>query len=313
MIRRERGAALVMAMLVVALSVLLVSGAFYRQSAMVRQVENEVAAAQAQRLLEGAVDWARVILREDARTSATDHLGEPWAVSLEQTRLDNTGSDKTGSDNTGSDNTDPDPAWLSGAMEDAQSRFNLRNISGPTGPIASEVAVLGRLLELVGANAMLAERLAQRIDAAISPRGGAPEGVTVLPATLEEIVVEDAAERDALARLRPFVTMLPTATAVNANTAPAEVLAARFDNLALADARRLVASRDRAYFKDVNDVLTRIPGLQLSGGAGQVTVATQFFLLRGTVEFRRAHLQALVLLKREAGRVEVLWTREAPV
>jgi general secretion pathway protein K len=304
----ERGAAVVMAMLVVALSVLLVSGAFYRQSAMVRQVENEVAAAQAQRLLEGAVDWARVILREDARTSATDHLGEPWAVSLEQTRLDNTGSD-----NTGSDNADPDPAWLSGSMEDAQSRFNLRNISGPTGPIASEVAVLGRLLQLVGANEMLADRLAQRIDAAISTRGGAPEGVTVLPATSDQIVVEDAAERDALARLRPFVTVLPTATAVNANTAPAEVLAARFDNLALADARRLVASRDRAYFKDVNDVLTRIPGLQLSGGAGQVAVATQFFLLRGTVQFRRAHLQALVLLRREAGRVEVQWTREASV
>ena len=301
MTRHERGAAVVMAMLVVALSVLLVSGAFYRQSAMLRQVENEVAAAQARRLLEGAVDWAGVILREDARTSATDHLGEPWAVSLEQTRLDNTGSN----------NADSDPAWVSGAIEDAQARFNLHNISGPTGPIATEVAVLGRLLELVGSNAMLAEGLARHVDAAISTRGAAPEDVTVLPATIDEIVVEDSAERDALARLRPFVTVLPTATAVNVNTAPAEVLAARFENLALADARRLVASRDRAYFKDINDLSTRIPGLPLSDGAGQVTVATQFFLLRGVVEFRRAHLQALVLLKREAGRVEVLWTREA--
>lgn len=298
MTQREHGAAVVMAMLVVALSVVLVSGAFHRQSAMVRQVENEVAVAQAQQLLKGAVDWVRVILREDARLSATDDLGEPWAVPLEQTRLENEGSE---------------PAWLSGAMEDAQSRFNLRNVSGPTGPIASEVAALRRLLELVGADPMLAEPLAQRLAAAMSMRPEAPGDVLVLPATLDDIRTQDSAEREALDRLRPFVTVLPTATAINANTASAEVLAARFDSLALADARRLVASRERASFKDLNDLLTRVPGLKLTGGVGQVTVATQFFLLRGTVEFRRVHLQTLVLLKREAGRVEVVWTREASV
>lgn len=298
MMQSERGAAVVMAMLVVAVSVVLVSGVFHRQSAMVRQLENDVAAAQAQLLLSGAIDWVRVILREDARTSATDDLGEPWAVPLQQTRLDSEGSD---------------PAWLSGAMEDAQSRFNLRNVSGPMGPIASEVAALRRLLDLVGADPMLAESLAQDIDVAMAARTAAPGDLMVLPATLADIQVQGSAERAALDRLRPFVTVLPMATAINANTASAEVLAARFDHLALADARRLVTSRERASFKDVNDVLTRVPGLNLTGGAGQVTVATQFFLLRGTVEFRRAHLQALVLLKREAGRVEVVWTREGSV
>jgi general secretion pathway protein K len=84
---------------------------------------------------QGAIDWARVILREDARTSAVDHAGEPWAVSLEQTRLDNEGDD---------------PAWVAGAMRDAQARFNLRNLSGPNGPIASEIAVLSRLLCRLG-------------------------------------------------------------------------------------------------------------------------------------------------------------------
>jgi general secretion pathway protein K len=302
----------VMAMLVVALSVVLVSGAFYRQSAMARQVENAVAKSQADRLLEGAVDWARVILREDARTSATDHLGEPWAVSLEQTRLDNSGSATKQSDMS-PDATASEPAWVSGGMEDAQARFNLRNIAGPTGPIASEVAVLARLLDLVGANGTLAGRLAQHLDAAIAGRTTPAGSVPVMPATIDDIVLEDASERDALTRLGPFVTILPTPTTVNANTASAEVLAARFDGLALADARRLVASRDRAYFKDVNDLVTRIPGLPLAGGMSQTSVATQFFLLHGMVQFRRAHLQALVLLKREGGNVNVVWTREEPV
>ena len=310
--QHEHGAAVVMAMLVVALSVVLVSGAFYRQSAMARQVENAVAKSQADRLLEGAVDWARVILREDGRTSATDHLGEPWAVSLEQTRLDNSGS-ATKQPDMSSDAAASEPAWVSGGMEDAQARFNLRNIAGPTGPIASEVAVLARLLDLVGANGTLAARLAQHLDAAIAGRTTPAGSVPVMPATIDDIVLEDASERDALTRLGPFVTILPTPTTVNANTASAEVLAARFDGLALADARRLVASRDRAYFKDVNDLVTRIPGLQLAGGMSQTSVATQFFLLHGLVQFRRAHLQALVLLKREGGNVNVVWMREEPV
>jgi general secretion pathway protein K len=301
-----------MAMLVVALSVILVSGAFYRQSAMARQVENAVALSQAERLLEGAVDWARVILREDARTSSTDHLGEPWAVALEQTRLDSSGSAAEASDMSATVEAS-DPAWVSGGLEDAQSRFNLRNLSGPTGPIASEVAVLARLLDIVGGKGSLAEPLARHLDMIIAARATPAGAVAVMPATIDDIVLDDVSERDALTHLRPFLTLLPTPTTVNANTASAEVLAARFDNLPLADARRLVASRDRGYFKDANDLATRLPGLQLGGGMAQTTVATQFFLLHGMVQFRRAHLQALVLLKREGGQVNVVWTREGPV
>jgi general secretion pathway protein K len=294
-VRRQAGTAIVMAMLVVALSVLLVSGAFERQSAIARQVENEVAYAQARMLLYGAVDWARVILREDARTSAVDHLGEPWATSLEQTRLDNEGDD---------------PAYIQGAMQDAQARFNLRNVSGPNGLIASEVAVLARLLDIVGANAMLAEPLAMRIHTAVQPPPGPQGAPGVLPSTLADIELSDPAMRDAMSRLAPFVTLLPEPSAINANTAAAEVLAARFDNLALSDARRLTASRDRAYFRDINEVLTRVAGLRPTGSMGQLAVDTQYFLLDGVVEFRKAHVEAHVLLKREGGRVEVVWMQD---
>lgn len=289
--RRQRGTALVMAMLVVAISVLLVSAAFERQSALARQVENEVAYAQARTLLIGAVDWARVILREDARTSAVDHLAEPWAVGLEQTRLENEGGD---------------PAYIAGAMRDAQGRFNLRNVSGPNGPIASEVAVLGRLLEIAGGNAALAAPLAARIHAALNPT----TEPGVLPGTADEIRLDDPALKEAMARVRPFVSLLPEPSPVNVNTAPAEVLAARFTNLSLADARTLVTSRDGAYFRDVSDFMNRIPGLQPEGAQGQVSVDTQYFLLEGMVEFRRVHVEARVLLKREAGRVEVVWMRD---
>jgi general secretion pathway protein K len=293
----QRGAAVVMAMLVVAISVVLVSGTFLRQSAMARQVENEASMVQARCLLEGAVDWVRVILKEDGRTSATDHLGEAWAVSLEQTRVDN----ETG-----------DPAWVSGAIEDAQAKFNLRNLSSASGPDPAETAVLRRLLEMTGEQPEMADRLAVRIHAAFTQKSATVSREIVLPATLDELRIEDPLERKALAALRPFVTFIPMQSSINANTASAEVLAARFENLSLIDARRLVESRNRAAFRDLSDMAGRLPDVFL-GEAVQVAVASQFFLVRGFADYRRIRLQALALLWRHDGKVDIVWTRDVAV
>jgi general secretion pathway protein K len=290
--RQQSGAAVVMALLVVAFAALLVSGTFQRQSVIARTVENHTAAAQTYWLMAGAIDWVRVILREDARASTTDHLAEPWAVSVEQTRLND---------------DERDPAWLNGAVEDGQAGFNLRNLVGSDAPVPAEVAVLERLLSVAGLNDTLAEPLAQVIDDALSTR---PGGNRVFPATIDEIAIADPELQVALEQLRAYVTILPVPTPINANTAPPEVLAARFENVSLVDARRLVASRDRAAFKDLTDVLTRLPDLRPNAPAGQVAVATRFFILEGAIEFRRARLHQRVLLRREAGRVDIIWKRE---
>src|SRR5256885_6500312 len=84
--KAERGSAVIMAMLVVAVATTLVAGALWQQSALMRETENERALAQARWLLRGAIDWAGVILQEDARTSSVDHRGEPWAVPLAEDR-----------------------------------------------------------------------------------------------------------------------------------------------------------------------------------------------------------------------------------
>lgn len=277
--KRERGAAIIMAMLVVAVTATLVAGAYWRQSIVLRQAENELAYAQAKWLIRGAIDWTSLILREDGRISAVDHLGEPWAVPLADTHL-NQGDGR-------------DPVYLSGEMRDEQAKFNLRNLAGPKGVNEPELAVLRRLLELAGASAAAAEPIAQGVIA-----GGL-------------LSVDDLTgiDREIIERLRPFATVLPQRTPINANTAPAEVLAARLD-LPLAEARRLVASRSRTYFNNRADVLARIPELKLQATDADIAVATQFFSVEGTVSFRRARLHTRALLRREANRVEMLWVRE---
>lgn len=83
----ERGMALLSAMLTVALVTFLAAGAFWQQW---RTYEVEAAERQRQQsawLLNGAMDWARLILREDSKSSNHDHLGEPWALPLQEARL----------------------------------------------------------------------------------------------------------------------------------------------------------------------------------------------------------------------------------
>ena len=293
--RSERGAAVVMAMLVVAVTATLVAGAFWRQSVLARQAENELSYAQAKWLIRGAIDWAGVILREDLRTSSVDHAGEPWAVPLADTHL----------------NPDDgrDPLYLAGAIRDEQAKYNLRNLAGPKGVIAREVDVLRRLLALTGASEALAAPIAERVLAAVPGEGGRRQ-VALGLGTIDDLLGVKGVGAATIERLRPFVTVLPQPTPVNANTAPAEVLAARFENLALADARRLIASRDRAFFKDRTDVLTRIAQLKLQASDVEVGVTTRFFSVDGTVSYRRARLRTEVLLRREANRVEAVWLRE---
>lgn len=294
--RAERGAAVVMAMVVVAATAVLISGVFWRQSVVARQAENELAYAQAKWLIRGAVDWAGVILREDARTTSVDHLGEPWAVPLAETHLNK--------------DDGRDPVHISGAIRDEQARFNLRNLAGPEGVNARELAALGRLLALVGASESAAGPIAERMLAA-SPRGESRPQAAIGITSVDDLLGLAGVSPAVVERLRPYVTVLPQPTAINANTASAVVLAARFENLPLADAQRLAASRDRAYFKDRTDVLNRIGELRLQANDQEIGVGTRYFSVDGTVSYQRARLRTQALLRREANRLEGVWLKEA--
>src|SRR5438552_13851753 len=86
---RRRGVAVVTALLLTTLAVTLVAGLFWQQQVQIRSIENQRLQLQKEWILRGALDWASVILRADAkRASNVDHLGEPWAAPLADTRLD---------------------------------------------------------------------------------------------------------------------------------------------------------------------------------------------------------------------------------
>ena len=90
----QRGAALLLALLLVALVATLASAMVWQQWRAVQVEAAERARAQAAWVLDGATDWSRLILREDARTGSNDHAAEPWATPLAEARLSTAQLDK---------------------------------------------------------------------------------------------------------------------------------------------------------------------------------------------------------------------------
>jgi general secretion pathway protein K len=176
-------------------------------------------------------------------------------------------------------------------MRDAQASINLQGLASGDQVDEQRLATLQRLLEVLNLDRDLAKSIAKRFAA--SPK----------PASFDELaralVGDGTLDAVAVDRLRPFVSILPTPTPVNLNTAPAEVLAAVFPKLPLDAARALVRSREQAWFTQVGDVEARMPGAGGDGAATNVAVTSGYFSLEGRVRVGRADLAVAALIERE--------------
>lgn len=309
---RQRGVAVVTALLLTTLAITIVASLFWQQQVQVRSIENQRLQLQKQWILRGALDWTRLILREDARHSRVDHLGEPWAVTLAETRLDQY------VENARADTDIPDAA-LSGGISDAQARFNLTNLISNGTINRGEVAVFARLLTNTRLNPSLALATAELMASAQKPGSASTAGGVVSTSTgaqplnilhVDDLLAVPGFTPEALDELRDFIIVLPRATPVNVNTAPAEVLSAKVETLQLSDATALVAGREKAWFMDTTDFIQRLPGKTLPTGAGQISVTTGYFLINGNVRLNRAALDMQALIERNGPSTKVVWIRE---
>ena len=307
---RQRGVAVITALLLTTLAITIVASLFWQQQVQVRSIENQRVQLQQQWILRGALDWSGLILREDAKHSSVDNLDEPWAVSLAETRLDQ----YIENGRADADNVD---ATLSGGISDAQARYNLTNLcpNGIIDPV--EVAVFSRLLDRAKLDPALAQAtavvMAQTLskpetNVATGDRQLVPQPVQL--AQLDDLLAVPGFSPEILDSLKDFVIFLPRATPVNVNTAPAEVLAARIGTLSPAEAVTLVNSRNTASFRDLADFTNRLPGKPLSATPGKVSVATNYFLVNGKVRMTRAELDMQALIERNGSTTKLIWIRE---
>lgn len=289
----QRGAALLTAMLIVVLVSSLASAMVWQQWRAVQVESAERARTQSAWILSGALDWARLILREDAKSGGATTLSEPWATPLAEARLSSfLAADKNSTD-------DGPEAFLSGQITDAQARYNLRNLVGDDGKVVpAELAAAKRLFESIGVAAELADRLANGLRDAVSQPGS--EGRSATPPLLPRSVAQLGwlgVDRDTLRRIAPFVVILPVRTPINLNTASREVIAASVDGMDLSAAGRLVQSRQSTPFKSISEAQALIPS-SLALEASRADVKSSFFEVRGRIRLGDRVLEELSLVER---------------
>lgn len=311
---RQRGAAVIGALIIVAVVAALSSSLFLRQTATMRQVENEEARVQARWLLMGGIDWARLMLRDHARREATTQGDQVWATPILDTRIEQPGDERV--------------AVFSGYIEDEQGKFNLYNLA--TGGTISEedMQALGRLLSNVGMPAQLAPQMAGLIALAQPPAPQASaDGQTgstaanaatrakadaPLPRGIDDLAGLLGADDATRQAMRRTMTVLPARTSVNVNTAPPEVLAALVPGLSLGQARNIAGERDRGrWFLNSGDFANRVAGTGSEIQVPTVVTTSDWYMATGTVVYQRARVSMQALLQSSAGGApRTLWTRE---
>nr|WKF57818.1 hypothetical protein HUO10_002312 [Paraburkholderia busanensis] len=313
----------------------------WRQQVQIRRIENQRLLSQAQWVARGALDWTRLILRSEGDTSAgITYLGGLWGVPIAKTRL----SDFLGQIGEAKNSQQAADTYLSGSIEDAQAKFNLRNLVSSPAPgvlqiSAEQVGAYQRLLVSLGISGALAKATAVQVRSSLtqsatrfqtitstngtaptpSPQGGAIGGtftdkpgmedgndnITQMPlqmTSVDSLLDIPGYTPETVARLRPFVTVLPTVSAVNMNTASAEVIAAVIPSMSVSSAQAFVARRQTVFFHNISDVQLALQGAgaqQVSIDPNQLDVTTSYFLVHGRVQHERAVVDRITLVYRD--------------
>ncbi len=303
----QRGAALLLAMLTVALVTTIAAAALWQQWRAVEIEARERERLQASWILIGALDWARLILREDGRTGGADHLAEPWSIALRESRL----STFLAIDRSNSDLGEN--AFLSGQITDAQSRLNVANLVVGNRVSESDLQAFRRLFEALGLDPGELDRMVANLLLALdaSEKSSEGAGIPIMPTRLSQLPWLGLSGATVRA-LEAYVTVLPTRTQLNLNTASAEVIAARLEGIDLSHARNLVASRSRTPFRTLSDVGRVLPAAAARLNPSEVGVATRFFEVRGRLRLAETEVLERSLVQRNGVSVTTVWReREA--
>lgn len=302
--QRQRGLALVTAMLVVAIVATVATYLSFGQQVWLRQVENANDRASVESVRQGALAYAGLYLEEDLRNTKTDHLREKWAQPLV---------------------LPIEGGQVAIQVSDAQARFNLNNVVRNNAPSTNDIAVLQRLLRSLKLDPGLVEALVDWIDADSQSRPNGAEDIeygTASPPyragnqllqSVDELRLVKGFTRETVEALRPFVIALPSPTEINVNTASEPVLAALFPAAGDTIARRIVQARDGKPFEDAGEFQRALPpGTSMPQPAP--VVQTSYFVADIDVRVGRLWSRTEAVINRAANnQTKVLWQRPRPV
>ncbi|HEY0634214.1 MAG TPA: type II secretion system minor pseudopilin GspK, partial [Gammaproteobacteria bacterium] len=197
---------------------------------------------------QGIEGWTMQILRRDRKDNQTDSAADDWATQLPPLPVEG--------------------GQIAGRVDDLQGLFNINSLLLNGKADALTLERFRRLMMVVGVEQFNADSLVDWIDGDIEPTlpNGAEDGVYLgrqppclcanrLMASRSELRLLAGMSVDDYRRLAPYVTVLPTASAININTAPKEVLRSLAEGLSDSDAETLIGGRGEKGYKSVEEFL----------------------------------------------------------
>jgi general secretion pathway protein K len=331
--KRQSGAALLLALLIMTLVATLAAGMVWLQWRGIEVEAAERARTQAEWLLNASLDWGNLILKSSIRNGdREDDLGQPWATPLEETKL----SSFLSADGRNRDDDSGPEAYLSGQITDAQSKYNLYNLVVPIEGAGknTEIQRLQILLSAIGVSPDLANTIAAGLRASYSAQQLQKEQTGQADATnaaMMPIEVADLAwygiDPKVVRTLEPFVQLIPftnnAAMTINANTATAEVLMTGCPGMSRAQAEQVILQRRQKPFEDPAKVTADIgmPAATACGGGqdnpgpkGIFSVKSQYFEILGQLRYEQHVIRerSVVYRKDQFSHVQVLRRERLP-
>jgi len=290
---KQRGVALIMAIVMVAIATVLAVRIGTRASLDQRRTAGLIALDQAWHVALGAEAWASEVLRKDREDSQTDHLGENWAQPIPPLPVDG--------------------GAVRGALEDMQGRFNLNNLLADNGAVnEAAIARFERLLENAGADQRWARIAADWLDSDTVP--GFPDGaedgnyLSQNPpyraangpvTTITELMALPGMTLEEYLRIRPYVAALPLGTGINICTASAPVLAALVvGGTDFGDADSLQANRRDGCFPTMADLQATLPTEEFQALQPAISESSNWFRAVTAVSIGTSELTLYSLIER---------------
>ena len=269
---RQRGTAIITALLVVLLAASIATFLLVQQSRALTRTARASERAQATLFARPMLQWARSALFEFQKNNSSVDLTQRWAQPITAAPIEG--------------------ALATGFFRDESGRFNVNSLVNDDGKKSeADIAIFRRLLENLALNPDLSHALADwidRDDETSFPGGAEDLAYLALPqpyraanqriVQIEELYNVTGFDAATVKKLKPFITALPAQTKININTAPEEVLAAALPKLGKTAMGELLSRRITrpftstdgengitAYFKNVPTEMG-VPMLSFNSG-----------------------------------------------
>lgn len=273
-IDRQRGVAIITALLIVAIATTVSVAISTRLQLDVRRTGNMIAGDQAYLYALAAENWSQRILKQDREENDIDHLGETWAIELPPLPVEG--------------------GFIKGKLTDLQSCFNLNSLLGANADNATARTRLERMLNNLGIDKGNVQAIIDWIDTDLQTT--IPDGAedvyymnlerpyrtanTVMLSISELRLIKGFEDPRIYDALLPHVCAFGVSTPININTATAEVLRSLADDLSDSDVEKIIEQRNDTAFNNINE-FTSFNNLKTKIAETEgLSVDTEYFMLK---------------------------------